>query len=159
MSDLRSLQHTMVRAVMTGGMEAIASEFTAGAGSAAARLKIFHNNTFASLTQCLRAVFPVTVQLSDERFFSYAAHEFVTQHPPREARLSTFGEDFPSFLTRFEPCRQFPIIAEMAACKIAPKSDPSRKCSNLLFLIGYLSFERGHRWKRNLTPPKSTIAS
>ncbi len=119
MPDLRTLQHEMVRAVLTGSVEAIAPEFTAGTGSAPARLNIFRNNTFASLTECLRAVFPVTQELSDERFFAYAAHEFVNQHPPREARLSEFGAEFPRFLAAFEPCRQFPIIAEMAALEWA----------------------------------------
>jgi Putative DNA-binding domain len=119
MPDLRALQHEMVKAVLTGDMETMAPEFTAGTGSASARLNIFRNNTFASLTECLRAVFPVTQDLSDERFFAYAAHEFVTRHPAREARLSEFGAEFPRFLATFEPCRQFPIIAEMAALEWA----------------------------------------
>ena len=119
MPDLRELQHSMVTAILTGKPEAIAAELTAGSGSAPARFNIFRNNTFTSLTECLRTVFPVTVQLSDDRFFSYAAHEFVTKHPPREARLSEFGADFPRFLATFEPCRQFPVIAEMAALEWA----------------------------------------
>jgi Putative DNA-binding domain len=119
MPDLLALQHEMVKAILTGGMETIAPEFTAGTGSASARLNIFRNNTFASLTECLRIVFPVTQELSDERFFAYAAHEFVARHPPREARLSEFGADFPRFLAIFEPCREFPIIAEMAALEWA----------------------------------------
>ncbi len=119
MPDLLTLQNSMAKAILTGGMEAIAPEFTAAKATPAARLRIFRNNTFASLTECLRSVFPVTEQLSDQRFFAYAVHEFVVQHPPREARLSEFGADFPRFLATFEPCRQFPIIAEMAALEWA----------------------------------------
>ena len=119
MSDLQTLQDNMVAAILGGDMAHIADEFRAGRADAGARLNIFRNNTFTSLTECLKTVFPVTVRLSDERFFAYAAHEFIASQPPREARLSRYGAAFPRFLARFEPCRGFPVIAEMAALEWA----------------------------------------
>lgn len=119
MSDLQTLQHDMVGAILGGDMGHVAEEFRAGGADAAARLRIFRNNTFTSITECLKAVFPVTMQLSDERFFAYAAHEFIAKEPPGEARLSRYGAGFPRFLASFEPCLRFPVIAEMAALEWA----------------------------------------
>jgi hypothetical protein len=115
MHDLITLQDQVTAAILGGDMAHIADEFLAGEADAAMRLSIFRNNTFISLTEALKAIFPVTVKLSDPRFFAYAAHEFIARHPPSEARLSQFGGLFPKFLAAFEACKDFPIIAEMAA--------------------------------------------
>jgi len=115
MFDLQALQSSMVTAILGGDMAHIADEFRAGPANAGARLNIFRNNTYQSLTECLKTVFPVTVRLSDERFFAYAAHQFIAAKPPREARLSRYGAEFPRFLASFKPCRDFPVIVEMAA--------------------------------------------
>ena len=49
----------------------------------------------SSLTATLMTVFPVTVRLVDERFFRYAASEFIRANPPSEPRLVRYGADFP----------------------------------------------------------------
>jgi hypothetical protein len=119
MPSLQSLQDTMTAAILGGDMAQIAKELDAGPASAAGRFSIIRNNSYTSLTECLKAVFPVTVRLSDARFFAYAAHEFIANRPPREARLSQYGAEFPRFLATFAPCRDFPVIAEMAALEWA----------------------------------------
>jgi hypothetical protein len=119
MSDLQAMQTTMASAILAGDMSSIANQFHAGSASAAQRLNIYRNNTMISLTESLKTVFPVTLKLSDARFFAYAAHEFITRHPPREARLSEYGAGLPGFLAGFEACKDFPIIAEMAALEWA----------------------------------------
>lgn len=119
MLDLQTLQYTMADAILGGDMAHIADELDAGPASTTGRFNIFRNNTYMSLTECLKTVFPVTVRLSDERFFAYAAHEFISNRPPREARLSNYGAEFPRFLAGFAPCRKFPVIAEMAALEWA----------------------------------------
>lgn len=119
MPDLLTLQSQVTAAILGGDMAHIADEFLAGDGDASLRLNIFRNNTFMSLTEVLMATFPVTVKLSDSRFFAYAAHEFISRHPPREARLSEFGGTFPRFLAGFDACRDYPVIAEMAALEWA----------------------------------------
>jgi hypothetical protein len=74
---------------------------------------------FLSLTAHLRAVFPVTAGLGDERFFAYAAHQFILHSPPRDARLAVYGVAFPRFLSRFPACRHAPILAAMASLEWA----------------------------------------
>jgi hypothetical protein len=110
MPDWQTLQDRMAASILAGDMAPIADAF-----SHPDRLTIFRNNTFASLTQALKTTFPVTVRLCDERFFAYAAHEFITSEPPREARLSEYGAGFPRFLARFVPCQNHPILAAMAS--------------------------------------------
>ena len=119
MSDLQSLQDAMTGAILSGDFSGMAGRFAAGSGDPERRLNIFRSNTYISLTDCLKTVFPVTVRLADQRFFSYAAHEFISSQPPREARLSRYGAGFPRFLAGFAPCRGFPVIAEMAALEWA----------------------------------------
>lgn len=119
MPDLQTLQNAMTAAILGGSTAFVSEELNAGQASALLRFGIFRNNSYMSLTECLKTVFPVTVRLSDERFFSYVAQEFITRQPPGEARLSSYGAEFPRFLAQFPPCRNFPIIAEMAALEWA----------------------------------------
>jgi hypothetical protein len=107
----------MAVSILGGGLDDVAAEFRNGE-----RVSIFRNNTFQSLTRALMTVFPVTVRLADERFFAFAAHEFISFNPPMEARLSMYGGAFPAFLKSFPACRDYPIIAEMAAFEWAIQS-------------------------------------
>jgi hypothetical protein len=115
MRDLAELQTSMTQALLSGDARPLAAELIAPSADAVRRFAIFRNNTFLSLTRHLKAVFPVTARLGDERFFSYAAFEFVRAHPPREPRLSTYGSAFPRFLANFPACRSAPILPEVAS--------------------------------------------
>jgi hypothetical protein len=84
-----------------------------------ARLSIYRNNTFSSLTGVLLAVFPVTARLLDERYFRYASHAFITAFPPSEPRLSQVGEKVPAFLARSGDLRVMPFVAETAGLEWA----------------------------------------
>lgn len=145
MSDLQTLQNTMTAAILCGETTHIADQLDAGAASATGRFNIFRNNSYASLTECLKAVFPVTVRLSDERFFAYAAHEFISRRPPREARLSNYGAEFPRFLASFAPCREFPVIAEMATLEwaIAGSLNDAEEQPAPISLIGEAGLDDG----------------
>lgn len=111
MLNLQQTQDRVAAVLLRGELNDIAGIFS----TPPSRLNIYRNNTMISLTNALKATFPVTVQLVDENFFAYAAHAFITAEPPREARLSEFGGGLPRFLARFPACRAYPVIAEMAA--------------------------------------------
>ena len=119
MLDLATLQSRMTGAVLSGDFSAIANEFVAPGATPQRRLGIFRNNTILSLTSALAATFPVTVALVDRRFFDYAAANFIATHPPREARLSAYGGEFPCFLGRFPAMANFPFVADVAALEWA----------------------------------------
>lgn len=78
------------------------------------RFNVYRNNTLASLTATLVAVFPVTLQLLGESYFRYVAGTFVRTDPPTEARLARYGSTFADFLARFEDIRAMPFIADTA---------------------------------------------
>jgi len=115
MRDLAELQTTMTWAILTGQATALTGEITARGADALRRFRIYRNNTFLSLVRHLKAIFPVTARLGNERFFNYAASEFVRYHPPREPRLSAYGGNFPLFLARFPACRSAPILPAIAS--------------------------------------------
>jgi hypothetical protein len=122
MSSLAELQSQMTAAIFKGHAADIEASLAAGRADPSRRFAIYRNNTFLSLTAHLKAVFPVTAKLGDERFFAYAANEFIRRAPPREPRLSAYGAEFPSFLARFPASRATPILAEMATLEWAVQS-------------------------------------
>jgi hypothetical protein len=122
MRDLAELQGAMTEALLSGDAAPLAGELILPNADALRRFSIFRNNTFLSLTRHLEAVFPVTARLGDERFFRYAAFEFVKAHPPREPLLSRYGSALPRFLAKFPACRSAPILPEMASLEWAVHS-------------------------------------
>lgn len=114
MSSFAQLQSRMTQAIFKGHSAEIEDALVAGRADPARRFAIYRNNTFLSLTAHLKTVFPVTARLGDERFFAYAANEFIRRSPPREPRLSNYGAEFPKFLASFQASRATPILAEMA---------------------------------------------
>jgi hypothetical protein len=113
MPTLAELQRDM-RAALLGGEEAGLAALVRGDGlRAAERLAVYRNNVVASLTVVLAQVFPAVRRLVDERFFAYAAHEFLTRHPPREACLTAYGDGFAGFLASFPPCRELVYLADV----------------------------------------------
>jgi hypothetical protein len=119
MLSLEALQSKMTAAVLSGDFSVVASEFIAPGATPQRRLGIFRNNTILSLTAALSATFPATVALVDKRFFDYAAASFIAAHPPREARLSAYGGEFPRFLARFPALAQHSFVASVAALEWA----------------------------------------
>lgn len=114
MLSLEALQKTIAQSVLGRPYFGVSPLLEGKHYDPYGRLRIYRNNTRASLTSTLMAVFPVTVQLVDERFFRYAASEFVRLLPPAEPRLVRFGADFPNFLRTFEGVSAMPFVAETA---------------------------------------------
>jgi hypothetical protein len=122
MSSLAELQSQMTAAIFKGHAAEIEDVLVAGRADPARRFNIYRNNTFLSLTAHLKTVFPVTAKLGDERFFAYAASEFIRRAPPREPRLATYGVNFPIFLAHLPASQSTPILAEMARLEWAVQS-------------------------------------
>ncbi len=114
MPALRELQEDFRRALLEGAADAVAALIETGDLSAEERLDVHRNNLFASLTAALRDTFPAVCRLVDERFFAYAAHEFIRLRPPARAVLADYGADFPAFLADFPPCRELAWLADVA---------------------------------------------
>ncbi len=79
----------------------------AGSGSTA-------TTPYILLTAALKTTYPVVCRLVDERFFGFAAHAFITAHPPAHGRLMHYGDGFPAFLERFEPAASLLYLGDVA---------------------------------------------
>jgi hypothetical protein len=114
MLTLENLQRTVARTVLGKPHFGLSPLLTAGRADPYRRLRVYQNNTLMSLTSTLIAVFPVTTRLVDERFFRYAASEFIRFYPPSEPRLVRYGAEFPNFLRTFDGLAEMPFVAETA---------------------------------------------
>lgn len=85
-----------------------------GRFGAARSLQVYKNNTFASLTDALAAVFPVVQRLVSEDFFAFVADRYIRKQPPRGGYLHAFGNSFPDFLAGFEPARTLAYLPDVA---------------------------------------------
>ena len=113
-STLRDLQRQFQMAMLGGDTAEIVAAIRGDGLDPAARIGIYRNHFFATLGASLQATFPVVCRLVDERFFAYAAHEYLRAHPPCSRRLNEYGADFADFLADFEPCSALPYLADVA---------------------------------------------
>jgi len=78
------------------------------------RLAIYRHHVFTTLTEVLKAAYPVVCRLVDERFFAYAANQYIRQQPPTGPYLFEYGASFPYFLADFPPCRELVYLPDVA---------------------------------------------
>jgi hypothetical protein len=98
-----------------GGDEMRPSELIAGDGmDPRARLQIYRNHAVITLTDALKATYPVVCRLVSDGFFAYAAHEFIREHLPERPSLAEYGAEFPGFLAQFPPCRDLGYLGDIA---------------------------------------------
>ncbi|HUN47261.1 MAG TPA: DNA-binding domain-containing protein, partial [Stellaceae bacterium] len=114
MPSLESVQRRIGAAIFGEADPELLSVIDAGGIAPAARLRIYRNHAFLTLIEALKATYPVVCRLVDERFFSYAAHEYVRETPPSTPCLVEYGESFAEFLRAFPACRGLPYLADVA---------------------------------------------
>ncbi|MEM8975249.1 MAG: DNA-binding domain-containing protein [Pseudomonadota bacterium] len=78
------------------------------------RFNVYRNNVAVSLAENLAASYPVTQQLVGEEFFTGMARVFVDRNAPTSPVMLGYGEDFPDFISRFEPAQGLPFLADVA---------------------------------------------
>ena len=114
MPSLEALQRGICDAICGTGDSQL-SELVAGDGmDPGSRLQIYRNHAVITLTDALKATYPVVCRLVSDGFFAYAAHEFIREHLPQRPCLAEYGADFADFLTQFPPCRDFGYLADIA---------------------------------------------
>ncbi len=115
---LPDLQERFARSLMTSPDAdfdaALVAAIDEGAIAKDERLAVYRNNVQISLIGVLSAAFPVTSELAGKDNFAFAARRFLRAHPPSEARLLTYGADFPAWLAAFTPATKQPWLAQMA---------------------------------------------
>jgi hypothetical protein len=114
MLKLRDVQDGVRRAVLGSSRPDIIAAILGEETEAEARLNIHRHHVIYTLTEALRANFPVVCRVVDPRFFAYAADAFIRSNPPTAPCLAEYGEAFPDFLASFEPARGLPYLADLA---------------------------------------------
>ncbi len=127
----------------------------------ARHLQVYRNNTFANLTDALRAVYPVIERLVGAGFFDYLADQYIRSHPPRSGNLHDFGLELAGFVAGFEPARALVYLPDVARLEWAwhrafhaadaEPLDPAR--------LAILTPEEYNRLRFSLHPSAQLIAS
>ena len=114
MPSLRELESSFGRGLL-GEPDAALLDLIAPDGlTSDARLRIYRNHVLVTLTDALIATFPVVCRLVDERFFRYAADQYIRAHPPTVPCLFEYGESFAAFLATFGPCQHLEYLPDVA---------------------------------------------
>lgn len=114
MPGLRELQLQFGANLIDAGAQEILARVRPGAFAPAQRTQVYRNNVYTSLTDALRAIYPVVERLVGDGFFLYASHEFITRFPSAEGNLHAFGAEFPAHLAGFGPARGLPYLPDVA---------------------------------------------
>ncbi len=119
MSSLDCIQGRLSDVVLgrkepAGLTETIQDDAVIGNKAIQDRIAVYRDTTLLTLTAALKANFPVTVRLVDDRFFAYLADGFIRSNPPSEPRLSHYGAALPDYIARFPACREYRYLADVA---------------------------------------------
>jgi hypothetical protein len=114
MPTLPELQSGFARAILREDASEVATAVQGDGLTAHARVRIYWNHVYSSLTEALEATFPVVCRLVDRRFFGFAADRYIHDHLPAGPCLFEYGGTFPDFLAGFPPCADYPYLADVA---------------------------------------------
>ena len=114
MRTLPELQADFASAVLSEDARAVAGAIAGEGLTPAARIRVYSNHVFTSLTETLETTYPVVCRLVDRRFFGFAADRYIRSHPPAGPCLFEYGATFPEFLANFPPCAGHPYVPDVA---------------------------------------------
>jgi hypothetical protein len=113
MPELADLQRTIAATVLAPGATAPDDLFAAG-GLGARALRIHRNTVLGALADALGHGFPTVRSLIGAEMLDHAAVAYAAAHPPRDPRLSRFGEAFADFLELWPLTYGLPWLADVA---------------------------------------------
>jgi hypothetical protein len=115
MPVLRELQSDFAAALFDReALAGLAPEVLARGLDPARRLQIYRNNLFASLTEVLAAVYPITRRLVGEAYFCQAARGYIAYCPSCSGDVHRYGARFPRYLGRCPGSDALPYLPDVA---------------------------------------------
>ncbi len=114
MPRLRELQQAFGSWLQFDDASEIAALVCANGLAGNRRVQIYRNNLLVTLTDALRAVYPVVEKLVGDGFFRFAANEFIHHYPSRHGNLHLFGHEFAKFLSEFAAAKGHAYLPDVA---------------------------------------------
>jgi len=78
------------------------------------RLQVYRNNLFASLSEALAAVYPVTRRLVGEAYFGQTARGYIAKHPSLSGDVHHYGRHFAGYLGSCPGGDTLPYLQDVA---------------------------------------------
>lgn len=107
MNSLHEIQSSVVGRIYDHSDAPIEGMVRARGIGAARRLQVYRHNVYATLTEALRAIYPVINRLVGEEFFDFTARRYIERHPSRSGDVRDYGAALPDVLA------DLPALAEM----------------------------------------------
>ncbi|MGH8548870.1 MAG: DNA-binding domain-containing protein [Methylococcales bacterium] len=115
MCALRELQFEFARAVFDeNSAESFGRRIRRKGLSGVRRMRIYRNNSTASLSEALGAVYPVTERLLGEDFFRQTAKSYVREVRSASGDIRRYGSAFPAFLSTLPGLKNYPYLRDIA---------------------------------------------
>jgi len=118
MPSLAEFQRAMVADLLDGGVRS-APILREGLLSPTEALGVHRNTVLRSLANALRLTYSTVYRLTGGQFFDQASAAYTREHPPRRARLSAYGDNFPDYLEKYIPARRLPYLSDVARFDLA----------------------------------------
>lgn len=111
---LRDFQQSLGQAVLKWPGDTVGEQVRSQGIDHQARVAIYRRNFIGSLTDTLRAAYPVSERIVGAEFFNEAAGKFAVAHPPAEPVLSRYGKGFADFLEGIPGIKSLPYLPDTA---------------------------------------------
>lgn len=112
--SLLELQRAFSGTVLRADNSGLAPWVTPGRLSADARLQIYRNMVFNTLTGALETSYPAVLRLVGEEFFKGAAARYIVTVPSLSGNLQDYGAAFPDFLEAMPEAAGLPYLGDVA---------------------------------------------
>jgi len=112
--SLLDLQRALHQSLVVHDDRGISAHVAGGGISAGERLDIYRNTLAGALTTALRLSYPAVHRLVGLEFFKGAAGFFIESFQPKSACLDDYGDEFPAFLSDFEPAASLAYLPDIA---------------------------------------------
>lgn len=119
--------------------------------SVESRMKIYHQNVFMTLYNTLKNTYPIICNLTDERFFKYAANEYIKANKSKSGNLDDYGESFIDFLDFFAPTKDLKYLVDVAKYEWAKHIAYFAKDVPLLENITFFNYDKATYERINLS--------
>jgi len=112
--SLEDLQNRLSESILLNNIEPIKKSISLEEKKIETRLKIYQTNFILSLTDSLRAIYPVVERLVGKEFFIFLSKSYIKKHPPKKPNLNIYGNQMSDFISNFAECKNVPYLSDIS---------------------------------------------